>query len=208
MGILLFYFLQGLTWGISATAMPGPFQAFLLTQTLQNGWKRTWPASFAPLLSDVPIVALVMLVLIQIPAWLFNILQIAGGLFILYLVKGIVVSLKNHELIHPVSTEASRQNFLKAVLMNTLSPGPYLFWSVIAGPIVLQGWQQSPGIGLSFVVGFYLALISGTIGIVTLFATASRFGPKASYMLRIISVFVLLGFGFYQLWVGVVNLAA
>ncbi len=205
---MLLYFLQGLTWGMSATATPGPFQAFLLAQTLQNGWKRTWPASFAPLLSDGPIIALVMWVLIQTPAWLLDILQIIGGLFILYLVFGMVTSLQKGQARLAASSQANRQSFFKAVLMNALSPGPYLFWSVIAGPLVLQGWQQSPMIGLSFVVGFYLALIGGTIGIVTLFATAGRFGPQAGYLLKVISALLLLGFGSYQLWVGISRLTA
>ncbi|MFN8458886.1 MAG: LysE family transporter [Anaerolineae bacterium] len=203
---MLLYFLQGLTWGMSATATPGPFQAFLLAQTLQNGWKRTWPASFAPLLSDGPIIALVLWVLVQTPAWLLNILQVAGGLFILYLVFEMLTSLQKGQPTLVASTQASRQSFFKAVLMNALSPGPYLFWSIIAGPLVLQGWQQSPVTGLSFVVGFYLALIGGTIGVITLFATASRFGPQASYLLKSVSALALLGFGVYQLWAGVVSL--
>ncbi|MBI1880094.1 MAG: hypothetical protein HYR94_18055 [Chloroflexi bacterium] len=82
---MIVYFLQGLTLGLSATATPGPFQAFLLAQTLKNGWKRTLPATLAPLVTDGPIIFLVLLVLTQTPGWFLNVLQIAGGLFVLYL---------------------------------------------------------------------------------------------------------------------------
>jgi threonine/homoserine/homoserine lactone efflux protein len=205
---LILYFLQGLTLGLSATATPGPFQAFLLLQTLKNGWKRTLPATLAPLVSDGPIIFLVLLVLTQTPAWFLNILQIAGGLFVLYLAKGTLTSLKTANLTPEISSDASRQGFFKAVLMNFLSPGPYLFWSVIAGPVVLKGWRQSPSLGLSFVLGFYGALIGGFIVFIILFATASQLGPKVSHSLRIVSGVALLIFGLYQLWLGVTSLAA
>lgn len=203
---MIIYFLQGLTLGLSATAAPGPFQAFLLAQALKNGWKRTLPATLAPLVSDGPIIFLVLLVLTQTPAWLLNGLQIAGGLFVLYLAKGAVATLKAPPTTPESSTAASRQNFFKAVLMNLLSPGPYLFWSVIAGPVVLEGWRQSPSLGLSFVVGFYGAFIGGFALFIILFATASQLGPKVNYFLRGVSVVALLIFGLYQLWTGVTRL--
>jgi threonine/homoserine/homoserine lactone efflux protein len=204
---LILYFLQGLTLGLSATATPGPFQAFLLLQTLKNGWKRTLPSTLAPLVSDGPIILLVLLVLTQTPAWFLSILQIAGGLFVLYLAKGTLANLKTAALAPEISTDVSHQGFFKAVLMNFLSPGPYLFWSVIAGPVVLEGWRQSPSMGLSFVFGFYGALIGGFIAFVILFATASQLGPKVSHSLRIVSALALLIIGVYQLWIGTTSLA-
>lgn len=203
---MLIYFLQGLTLGFSATATPGPFQAFLLAQTLKNGWQRTLPAALAPLVSDGPIIFLVFLVLTQTPAWFLNVLQLAGGLFILFIARGVFASLHGPRETPTISTEATRQNFFQAVLMNALSPGPYVFWSVIAGPIVLEGWRQSPGLGLIFMIGFYGALIGGNMIFVVLFATASQLGPKASWILRVISVGALVIFGLYQIWTGTVSL--
>jgi threonine/homoserine/homoserine lactone efflux protein len=184
-------------------ATPGPFQAFLLAQTLKNGWRRTLPASLAPLVSDGPIVALVLLILTQTPDWFLSVLQIFGGLFILYLARGAFLASKITDSTPEIFEEAAHQNFFKAVLMNALSPGPYLFWSVIAGPIVVEGWRQLPALGLSFVLGFYLTLIGGFAAFVILFATASQFGPKVNKILRIVSAVALLGFGLYQLWKGV-----
>jgi threonine/homoserine/homoserine lactone efflux protein len=201
--ILIFYFLRGATLGLSAMATPGPFQAFLLAQTLKNGWRRTLPASLAPLVGDGPIIALVLLVLTQTPDWFLSVLQILGGLFILYLARGAFLAAKTTDSAPVVSEEAAHQNFFKAVLMNTLSPGPYLFWSVIAGPIVVEGWRQLPALGLSFVLGFYVTLIGGFASFVILFATASQLGPKVNKILSGVSAVALLGFGLFQLWRGV-----
>lgn len=203
---MIVYLLQGLTLGLSATATPGPFQAFLLAQTLKLGWKRTLPATLAPLVTDGPIIFLVLLVLTQTPGWFLNVLQIVGGLFVLYLTQSALVGLKTSEAAPEISAKAGRQSFLKAMLMNFLSPGPYLFWSVIAGPVVLKGWRESPSLGLSFVVGFYGALIGGFVVFIIIFATANRLGPKVSYILKIVSAVALLVFGLYQLWTGIVSL--
>jgi threonine/homoserine/homoserine lactone efflux protein len=184
-------------------ATPGPFQAFLLAQTMKNGWQRTLPAALAPLVSDGPIVALVLLVLTQTPDWFLSVLQILGGLFILYLAWGALSAAKSTGSSLEVSAEAAGQNFMKAALMNALSPGPYLFWGLIAGPIVIEGWRRSPALGLSFVLGFYLTLIGGFAAFIILFGTASRLGPRVSKILSGVAAVALLGFGVYQLWSGV-----
>ena len=82
------YILQGIGYGLAAAAQPGPFQTYLISQTLTKGWKRTLPAALAPLLSDGPIIALCLLVLSQVPPWLQKLLYFAGGLFVLYLAYG------------------------------------------------------------------------------------------------------------------------
>ncbi len=203
---MIVYFLQGATLGLSASATPGPFQAFLLSQTLKIGWQRTLPASLAPLASDGPIIVLVLLILTQTPDSFLNILRITGGLFMLYLARGAVLGLRTAGSPLQVAKETSQQSFWKAVLMNTLSPGPYIFWGVLAGPIVLVAWQQSPALGLSFVLGFYGMLIGGNATMVILFATASQFGPKVSRILMGVSAVALLIFGLYQLWTGLTSL--
>ncbi len=206
---MFFYFLQGVTLGMSASVSPGPFQAYLLAQTLNNGWRRTLPITLAPLLSDIPIVTLILLVLTQTPGWFISVLQILGGLFLLYLSWGAYSSLRATLAPTPtLVTEPLHRSFLKGMLMNALSPGPYVFWSVLAGPIVVDAWRKSAAEAISFVVGFYCFLIGGFALFVLLFATASRLGPRVSYWLRAVSAVALLLFGLYQLGVGGSGLAA
>ena len=82
---MIWYLLQGLGYGGAAAAQPGPFQAYLLSQTLKNGLGSTLVAALAPLMSDGPIVLLVLLVLTQMPDWFVAALRFAGGFFLLYL---------------------------------------------------------------------------------------------------------------------------
>ena len=205
---MFFYFLRGATLGLSAMATPGPFQAFLLSQTLKNGWQRTLPAALAPLISDGPIIALVLLVLTQTPNWFLSVLQVLGGLFIFYLARGALLAARRADSMLPTPAEASRQSFLKGVLMNALSPGPYIFWGILAGPIVIEGWRQSPALGLSFVLGFYSTLIGGFAGLIILFGTASQLGPRVTKILMVGSAVALFGFGLYQFVTGIQTLFA
>jgi threonine/homoserine/homoserine lactone efflux protein len=64
------YLLQGMGFGLAAASQPGPFQTYLISQSLARGWKHTLPAALAPLISDGPIIALCLLVLSQVPAWM------------------------------------------------------------------------------------------------------------------------------------------
>lgn len=200
---MAFYFMRGATLGLSAMAAPGPFQAFLMSQTIKNGWRHTLPAALAPLISDGPIVALMLLLLTQTPDWFLSGIQILGGVFVLYLAWGAFTAARKMGTLLEVLPEAAGQNFFKAALMNMLSPGPYLFWGLLAGPIVIEGWRQSPAIGLSFVIGFYMALIGGFATFIILLGMASRLGPRVSKILGFLAAMGLFVFGLYQLWRGI-----
>src|ERR1044071_5548347 len=115
------YILQGIGYGLAAAAQPGPFQTYLISQTLIKGWKRTLPAAFAPLVSDGPIIALCLLLLSQIPLWLQRFLHVAGGLFLLYLAYSTYKSWKDFDPAVPYPETESQQRILKAALINTLN---------------------------------------------------------------------------------------
>lgn len=199
---MLVYLFQGLVLGATAAMQPGPLQAFLLSQTLKNGWRRTLPAAFAPLVSDGPIVLLVLLILTQTPAWFLQTLQIVGGLFLLYLAYGAWQAFNTAVSLTPTSTDTGQKSLLKAALMNALSPNPYIFWATIAGPIFINGWREAPRFGVSFLVGFYVAIIGGFMAFIGLFALTSKLDPNISRALSLISAIALLLFGLYQLWQG------
>ena len=65
---LLPFLLQGIGYGFSAAVQPGPFQTYLISQTLLNGWRRTLIAALAPLVSDGLIILTVLFVLTRVPS--------------------------------------------------------------------------------------------------------------------------------------------
>lgn len=197
------YILQGIGYGFAAAAQPGPFQTYLISQTLIKGWKRILPAAFAPLLSDGPIIALCLLVLSQVPPWLEQFLYIAGGLFLLYLAYGAYTTWKNFDHAISYTETGTQQSIFKAALINTLSPGPYIFWSLVTGPILVTGWRETPIHGIGFMASFYLTMILSLIAIIFVFSTARQLGPRVNRALLGISAIALFCFGLYQLWLGI-----
>lgn len=204
---MLIYFLQGATLALSATLMPGPFQAYLLSQALKNGWKSTLPASLAPLVTDGPIIALVLFVLTQTPQRLLDILRILGGLFMLYLARGVYLNLRNPAPIIESSKHAGRQSLFNAAVMNVLNPNPYIFWGVVAGPILLSGWRESAGLGITFVIGFYGTFVCSLAALIIVFASAGRLNPKINRLLSLLTCVALLLFGLYQVVRGLMAVA-
>jgi threonine/homoserine/homoserine lactone efflux protein len=202
---LVVYLLQGLILGATAAAQPGPFQAFLLSLITRDGWRKTLPAALSPLISDGPILALVLLVLTRLPEGFVAALQIAGGLYLLYLAWGAWKAFRrgpapSGEL---VAGGNARMNILKAALMNFLSPAPYIFWATVAGPILLDAWRQAPAQGLAFLGGFYAALIGGIALFIIVFGGAGMISPRVNRGLGALSAVGLFGFAVYQLVMGI-----
>ena len=137
------YLIQGIGYGLAAASQPGPFQTYIISQTLTRGWKRTLPAALAPLVSDGPIILICVLLLSQVPAWMQRFLHLASGLFILYLVYGTFKSWKNFDSQLPTTETGTQQSIFKAALMNALNPNPYIFWTLVTGPILLKGWHEN-----------------------------------------------------------------
>lgn len=206
-GTTVIHLAQGAALGFSAAVSPGPFQAFVLAQSLRHGALRTLPVALAPLASDGPIIALVLLVLTRAPPLMLRGLQIAGGLLLLYLAWSTFRSLRAPAAVGatPSETHAPAKAFARAVMVNALGPGPWVFWSVISGPILVGAWRQSPLQGLLFLAGFYLVLCGSNAALVFLFAGARRLGPRATAALGALSGAILLGFGLHQLWSGLVG---
>jgi threonine/homoserine/homoserine lactone efflux protein len=199
------YILQGIGYGFAAGVQPGPLQTYIISQTLTKGWRRVLPAAFAPLISDGPIIAICLLVLSQVPLWLQRLLSIAGGLFVLYLAYGAYQTWKHFDPTVPGTETGNQKSILKAAFVNILNPSPYIFWTLVTGPILLAGWHETPAYGVGFIVGFYLTMIFSLVTIVLLFSTARQLGPKINRILLGVSALALLCFGLYQLWLGILS---
>jgi len=156
------------------------------------------PSALAPLLSDGPIIALCLLVLSQVPIWMEQVLYGVSGVFILYLAWGALRAWRA-PLLPDVLEVDDGLPMGKAVVMNMLSPGPYIFWTLVTGPILVASWRESPAYGLSFIGGFYLMLVGGLATIVLVFGLATRFGAGIKHAMLGVSAFALLVFGLYQL---------
>jgi threonine/homoserine/homoserine lactone efflux protein len=199
---MISYLIFGITFAFAAAVQPGPLQTYIISQTIKKGWRSTLPAAFAPVISDVPILLLVLFLLSTVPDNFIIVLRIGGGIFLLYLGINAFNSWKKYDANESASSDSSQQTLFKAVGVNLLNPAPYLAWSLIMGPLFLEGWEIAPINGIALIFGFYITMIITLAGIIILFAFAQKLGPKVSKILLGVSAIVLFAFGIYQLWLG------
>ncbi|MBZ5538567.1 MAG: LysE family transporter [Acidobacteriia bacterium] len=199
---MVVYLILGATYAFAAAVQPGALQTYLISQTLSNGWRRTLPAALSPLISDGPIIVLVLLVLSRVPAGVQLVLQCVGGIFLLYLAADAWKTWRNYAGTVPEGIQSPRQSLLRAAVVNLLNPNPYLGWSLVLGPLLLKGWHETPAHGIALVAAFYLTMILTLAGIIMLFAAARNLGPRVSRALIGASAIGLACFGLYQLWSG------
>jgi threonine/homoserine/homoserine lactone efflux protein len=199
---MISYLIFGITFAFAAAVQPGPLQTYIISQTLKKGWRSTLPAAFAPVISDIPILLLVLFLLSTVPDNFIIVLRIGGGIFLLYLGTKAFISWKKYDANESTSNKSGQQTLIKAVVVNLLNPAPYLGWSLIMGPIFLKGWKIAPINGIALIFGFYITMIITLAGIIILFAFAQKLGPKVSKILLGVSALVLFAFGIYQLWLG------
>jgi threonine/homoserine/homoserine lactone efflux protein len=200
--MLISHILKAAAIGFSAGVTPGPLQAAFLSFTIKGGWKKALPAAFAPLVTDGPVALLVLLVLNNLPESFLQILQIGGGLFLLYLAWDALQAYRHYQTIQEAPTTTGLGVLLKATLMNLLAPGPWLFWSLINGPNLLRVWAISPWWGAAYLVSFYGVFILTNILLILLFSTARKMGEKVRKTFLLLSAVILAGFAVFQLLQG------
>jgi threonine/homoserine/homoserine lactone efflux protein len=116
--------------------------------------------ALAPLVSDLPIIALSVLLVGSLPPEATRWLGVLGGLVVIWMGVGAIRSGRRATL--PGKGEAQsepRRELWRGVVVNVLNPHPYLFWTMVGGPAVVNGWRESPLYALAFLLPFYVLLV-------------------------------------------------
>ncbi len=199
--------LIGISYALSAGLQPGPLQAFFLSKVAENGWRRTLPAAFAPLISDGPIALVSILLLNRLPASFRDLLQLAGGILLLFFAWGSFQIWRSGEEPESAPPGSTPKTVLQAALINLLNPHPYLGWSLVMGPAVLAAWADGPGMALALLLAFYITMISTSMVMIYLMGRAILLGPNTRKGINLISALLLTGLGLYFLYTAAGSLA-
>jgi threonine/homoserine/homoserine lactone efflux protein len=148
----------GIALGLGAGLAPGPLLALVVSATLERGFAAGARVAAAPLITDAPIVALCVLVLDGLPAAVVDGLTVAGGAFVIWL--GI-------DALRGGGAEAASRggDVRRGVLVNALSPHPWLFWLGAGGPLLLRAGEQSAWAAAAFLAGFYALLVGAKVAV-------------------------------------------
>jgi threonine/homoserine/homoserine lactone efflux protein len=195
--------LPAITFGFAAAVQPGPLLLYLISLTLRSGWKRSLPGVFSPLITDGPIALVCLFLLSRLPAGFLQYIQVAGGLFLLWLAYKAFLDWKRFKGGDMITTATSAgKTLFHSTIVNFLNPGPYLGWSLVIGPLFLKGWKVQPINGILVIFSFYLTMIVCTMAILLLFHLAKERGPRLQRVLIGLSVLFLGLFGGYQIVMG------
>jgi len=198
-----YYIIFGVTYALAAALQPGPLQTYILSQTLNKGFRSSLPIAFAPIISDIPIFIVVFLIFNKMPPQFLNIIRIIGGLFLFYIAYKIYLSWKYYS--EQTQNNKSVNSFFGAVTINLLNPNPYIGWSLVMGPIFIEAWNKIPTYAIALVVSFYSTMILSLIVIIFLFSFTKSIGPKVTRTLLGLSAVGLFLFGIFQIYKGIIT---
>ncbi len=194
--------IAGITLGLYAGFSPGPLLVLVISQTLKHGYKEGILVAFAPIISDIPIIAICLLFLSLISSYnsILGIISIIGGIYLGYLAYE---SFKTRVLIEDIKLERPK-SLTKGVTLNLLNPAPYLFWITIGGPIIIPAYFESVLSVIWFIIGFYALLVGSKIVLAYATGKSRDFltGKTYIWIMRILGV-VLIIFALYFLSQGV-----
>jgi threonine/homoserine/homoserine lactone efflux protein len=204
---MLEYLLLGGGFAFAAVVQPGPLQAFLLARAASHGWRRTLPAALAPVLSDGPIAALVLLVIGRLPATGQQALRVAGGVLLLYLAWAACREARTPSGTATSANVSPPRTLLQATTVNLLNPNPYIGWALVMGPAAIAAWRQSAMHVMALVGAFYGVMVVCLAAFIALASTARLLPPKGQRALALASTAVLAALGVHQLVVGFLRVA-
>ena len=199
--------LLGSGFAFAAAIQPGPLQAYLLSSVARRGWKRTLPAALSPLLSDGPIILIVLLVLTRLPDTAARLLQAAGGLLLLYFAWSGFREWRRGPAAQAETQSSAPRTLLEAAGVNLLNPNPWLGWSLILGPALLSAWHHGPASAAALLISFYGVIVTMTALIIVLFGTTRYLSPRLRHSLILVSAIVLAALGLYRLVSSLLTLA-
>jgi len=188
------FLICGVILGVSAGLSPGPLLTLVISHTLAHGVREGVKVAFAPLITDIPIILISTAILAQLTHAhaILGLISIAGGFFVLYL------GCENLRSGIPDSNagRSQPQSLSRGVLVNALSPHPYLFWLTVGSPTMIKAWAKSPPAAAAFVAGFYACLVGAKVSIAVLIGQSRQLliGNIYRYVMRILGI-LLLAFG-------------
>ena len=191
----LTYITAGFILGLSGL-IPGPLLTLVISETLKHGVKEGIKVSASPLITDFPIVLIIILIMSKLSDtdFILGIIAFAGSIFLISLAyesfsfKGIT----------PVSSEAQIHSLKKGIIVNFFNPSPYVFWFTIGAPIIIKAYEENLMYAVFFLVVFYTVLTGSKVVIAIITGKAKNFLGSKSYTCIIKSLGILMVlFAFY-----------
>ncbi|HIJ42042.1 MAG TPA: LysE family transporter [Deltaproteobacteria bacterium] len=155
------FLVTGVILGLAAGFSPGPLLTLVISETLRAGIRSGVKVALAPIITDLPIIILTLLLSAQLSRFhhILGGISILGGCFVVFLgiqclrTKGVQIDLKT----------VKTRSLAKGVIVNILSPHPYIFWFSVGAPVVTKAMGENVFAPAAFIAGFYVCLVGSKI---------------------------------------------
>lgn len=173
---------MGLSLGFSAGISPGPLMSLVISTALARGFGAALRVAIAPLISDAPVILVCVLVIGSLPPWAQAALSALGGLIVIYLGVQTLRESRTASLAGASSPAAPpRTDLWRGLLVNLVSPHPWIFWITIGGPLLVTLAAASVWQPVAFLAGFYVLLVGSKIAVAAAVAGGRRWLSQRSY---------------------------
>ncbi len=164
--------------------------ALVLAQTLRHGSREGCKVALTPLITDPPIIVLVLAIAAKLAELrpLLGLISMAGAAFVLFLAwESFRAAYQTRE------PPAERpRSWLKGVVTNLLNPHPWLFWLTVGAAMLAKAIEQSWSVAGCFLFGFYLFLVGSKVTIALAAGRSREFLAGRAYRVAMRLLAVML----------------
>lgn len=204
---LIEYLAMGAFLGLAAGTSPGPLLAVTISETLQHGKWEGIKVAISPLITDLPIILVVLFILSHLTSSDLFIVIIAffGASYLIYSgIESLKIKTDSVEL-----NIGKKDALKKGVIVNFGNPHPYVFWLSIGGPIIFKSLNVHIWATVLFIAGFYLLLVGSKV-IVALIVEKSKYFINSKYYFSIVRALgiaqIIFGLTFIKVGLDSLNL--
>lgn len=158
--------------GFFAGAVPGPYTTVVASTALERGFRPAVAFAFIPLVTEIPPMLVTVLLLQSVNYDILTGVGIVGGLAIAYI--GVRMFRRQSSGFSGDPSREHRRTFQAMALGGLMSPAPWIFWLVAAGPLFLRSWNRSHTQGVIFAAVLLTMFISTAMGIAWLASHGRR----------------------------------
>jgi threonine/homoserine/homoserine lactone efflux protein len=192
------FLISGILLGFASGISPGPLLAMTISESIQHGSRAGIKVALSPFITDFLIVSVILLFLLKFDKYdpVIAMISLVGSFYLIYLG---ISSLRTKNIDLELKTKKTN-SLKKGIIVNFLSPHPYLFWITIGGPILFNALDLGISSSILFVAGFYALLVGSKIIIAILVGRSREFLKSNYYLYTIRSLgLVYMVFAFYFL---------
>jgi threonine/homoserine/homoserine lactone efflux protein len=189
---MLSFLTTGIILGLSAGFAPGPLLALVISETLQHDMKAGVKVALAPILTDLPIIIFTLFIMAELSRFhlILGGISIIGACFIFFLgmknikTRGVAIA----------QDSSSGRSLQKGILVNALSPHPYLFWFSVGGPIIIKAMKVGQPAAILFIGSFYVLLVGAKVFLAVVVSRSRSFllGNKYIFTMRLLGFILII----------------